>query len=169
MMGRVLIAASLAASAALVSTFLALGGSAYAPAPTRDPCEPRPWRQGGGLQRTAEQFTLSALDGTACKLHVSRETLVLALASREGRERFADDPHLEAAVRAGLKRGIDDAERAGAIGAPVATALRALARNAPVAQAIDFIRNAAPIFGRLDQLLEGARVLLPPELQPLVP
>jgi hypothetical protein len=167
--GRALIGGSIAASVALVVTFLALGGSSYAPASVRDPCKPRPWPHTSGLQDTAAQFTLSALDGTACRLHVSRETLVLALATPEGRDRFANDPKLEAAVRAGLERGIDDAEHAGAIDPTVAGALRQLARNAPVDVVVGLIRDASPIFGGVGGLLGGLRGLLPPELQGVIP
>jgi hypothetical protein len=167
--GRFLVAASIAASAALVVTYLALGGSSYAPADVRDPCEPRQWRQTDSLQETAEQFTLSALDGAACELHVSRETLVVALGSEAGRERFAEDPRLQEAVRAGLERGIDDAEAAGAISPLVADGLRQLARNAPVDVAIELILDAAPLFDDLGGFLQGITGLLPPELQGLVP
>ena len=90
--GATLIGVAILASVALVATFLALGGSSYAPAAVRDPCEPRQWQPTQSLEDEAQQFTLSALDGTACDLHVSRETLVLALASPEGRDRFASSP-----------------------------------------------------------------------------
>ncbi len=169
MSGRTLVAASVAASAALVATFLALGGSSYAPAKVRDPCTPRAWPRTSGLQDTAEQFTLSALDGTACELHVSRETLVLALATPEGRDRFANDPRLQAAVRAGLERAIDDGEHAGAFDPAVADGLRELARNAPVDQVVSLLRDASPIFDNLSGLLGGFKGLLPPELQGLIP
>jgi hypothetical protein len=161
--GRALLVGSIAASLALVITFLALGGSSYAPAEVRDPCQPRHWRETDDLQQTAEQFTLSALDGTACELHVSRETLVVALASPEGRERFADDPRLEAAVRAGLERAIDDAERAGELSPLVASGLRELAKRAPVSELVSLVQDAAPLFegagnllGPLGGLLQGA-------------
>jgi hypothetical protein len=167
--GRWLVGTSIAASAALVVTFLALGGSSYAPAKVRDPCEQRSWPQTNDLQETAEQFTLSALDGTACELHVSRETLVLALATPEGRERFADDPRLQSAVRSGLERAIDDAEGAGALSPVAADALRELARRAPVNAVVELIRDASPIFGNLGGLLEGIQGLLPEQLQGLIP
>jgi hypothetical protein len=167
--GRTLVGASVAVSVALVVTFLALGGSSYAPAQVRDPCKPRPWPQTGDLQETAGQFTLSALDGTACQLHVSRETLVLALATPAGRERFASDPRLQEAVRAGLVRAIDDGERAGALNPVIANGLRELARNAPVDQVVSLIRDASPIFNDFGGLLGGARGLLPPQLQGLLP
>jgi hypothetical protein len=169
MSGRTLVAASVAASVALVATFLALGGSSYAPAKVRDPCEPRAWPQTSGLQETAQQFMLSALDGTACQLHVSRETLVLALATPAGRERFASDPRLQDAVRAGLKRAIDDGERAGVLNPVVADGLRELAKNAPVDEVVNLIRDASPIFNDFGGLLGGVRGLLPPQLQGLLP
>jgi hypothetical protein len=167
--GRALVAGSIAVSVALVATFLALGGSSYAPAKVRDPCKPRAWPQTSGLEETAGQFTLSAVDGTACQLHVSRETLVLALATPAGRERFASDPRLQDAVRAGLVRAIDDGERAGALNPVVANGLRELARNAPVDQVVSLIRDASPIFNGLGGLLGGVRGLLPGELQNLIP
>lgn len=159
--GGTLIGVAVAASLALVITFLALGGSSYAPAGVRDPCKPRHWRQTDNLQDTAQQFTLSALDGTACDLHISRETLVVALASADGRERFADDPRLEAAVRAGLERAINDGERAGEINGVVATGLRALARNAPVSEVVDLIRDAGPLFNSVGGLLGPLGSVLP--------
>jgi hypothetical protein len=160
--GRWLVGASISASAALVVTFLALGGSSYAPAKVRDPCEQRSWPRTDDLQGTAQQFTLSALDGTACELHVSRETLVLALATPEGRQRFADDPRLQDAVRAGLKRAIDDGEQAGALNPLIADGLRVLARNAPVDQILALIRDASPIFEGFGGVLGGIQGLLPP-------
>ena len=169
MKGRTLIFGSIAASVALVVTFLALGGSSYAPASVRDPCKPRPWPKVSGLQDTVQQFTLSALDGAACNLHVSRETLVLALATPQGRDRFASDPHLESAVRAGLVRAIDDGEQAGAINPVDADGLRQLARHAPVEEVVSLIRDASPIFGDIGGLLTGLKGFLPPSLQGLIP
>ena len=166
---RGLLVASIAASVALVATFLALGGSSYAPAEVRDPCQQRSWPPTSGLQDTAQQFTLSALDGTACELHVSRETLVLALGSADGRERFSEDPRLEAAVRAGLERAIDDGERAGKLNSVVADGLRGLARNAPVSEIVALIQDASPIFEGLGGLLQGVQGLLPDELQGVLP
>jgi hypothetical protein len=167
--GRALVGASVAASVVLVATFLALGGSSYAPAKVGDPCEPRAWPQTSGLQETAGQFTLSALDGTACQLHVSRETLVLALATPAGRERFASDPRLQDAVRAGLQRAIDDAERAGVLNPVVADGLRELAKNAPVDEVVSLTRDASPIFSDLGGLLGGFKGLLPNDVQGLLP
>ena len=80
--GKFLFLGSIAVSAVLVLAYLAAGGSDYAPAKTQDPCKPREWRNPEGLQEIAQQFSLSALDGAACKLGVSRETLAQALATK---------------------------------------------------------------------------------------
>ncbi len=91
-----------------------------------------------------EQIALSALDGAACHFGVSRETLTIALATSSSRERFAREHHvdngeLENAVRRGLERSVDDAERAGAISGWRATALRLGAENVPVEQLADLV------------------------------
>ena len=153
-----LIGASVAASVALVVLYLALGGSSYAPSAVQDPCEPRPWRDPEGVEEAVEQFTLSGLDGAACELHVSRETLAAALATESSRERFAEeygvtDAELEDAVRAGVIRAIDDAEEAGALNPIVAAPLRAAAANLPVDEAIALIQDASGVF-------EGAQGIL---------
>ena len=146
-----LIGAALAASVALIAVYLAMGGSSYEPTPVQDPCEPREWREPDGLEETAEQFTLSALDGAACELQVSRETLAVALATEASRQEFADaygisDQALEDAVRAGVARGIDDAEEAGAIPPLIAGGLKEVAGRLPVDEAIGLIEDGRELF-----------------------
>ena len=68
--GKLLLFGSAAVSLVLVLAYLAAGGASYAPAKTQDPCKPREWRNPQGLEEIAEQFSLSALDGAACKLGV---------------------------------------------------------------------------------------------------
>jgi hypothetical protein len=145
---RALIVGAVVASVALVVASLALGGASYEPKPVSDPCQPRPWTSPQGLDEIAQQLTLSALDGAACELHVSRETLVLALGTPEGRARFADDPRLAAALRAGLIRAVDDAENAGAIPGPIADALRAAIERLPADQLVDAARDASSLLGQ---------------------
>jgi hypothetical protein len=163
--GGFLIVAAIVASLALVVSYLAAGGSSYEPAKTQDPCKPRPWRDPEGLQQVAEQFSLSALDGAACKLGVSRETLARALATQASRERFAQrygigDARLAAAIRAGLLRAIDDAERAGALNPLLAAPLRATVSQIPVDQAIELIQNARSLLNSLESFLGPAGGLL---------
>ena len=62
---------SLAASIGLVGVYIAFGGGSYTPAATADPCEARD--QSVLEERGVfEGIALSALDGAACQLHVSR-------------------------------------------------------------------------------------------------
>jgi hypothetical protein len=151
--GRGLIAGAVAASLALVLTSLALGGASYEPKPVQDPCKPREWRSPSGLDAIAQQITLSTLDGAACDLHVSRETLVLALATPQGREHFINDPHLGDALRAGLLRSVDDAEHAGAIPGIVADGLRQVIQGLPADQIVEAARNASTLFGDAQDVL----------------
>jgi hypothetical protein len=146
---RGLVIGAIAAALTLVVASLALGGASYEPAGTRDPCQTREWEPGSGLDYIAQQLSLSALDGAACQLHVSRETLVISLANAPGREAFAHDPRLGEALRAGLERAIDDAETSGKIPSLVAAGLREVVANVPVDQLIAGLRGAGSLFSRL--------------------
>lgn len=173
MSGRLLVGASVAASMLLVLVYLAAGGGAYEPTPVADPCAPREWSSPDGIEESAQQFFLSALDGAACELGVSRETLAAGLATEESRREFAaeqgiEDAELEAAVRAGAVRAIDDAVAADALNPLVADGLRALAARLPVDETIALIEDAGTIFngagGVLDDLgglLDQAEGVLP--------
>ena len=163
--GKFLVGAAIAASLLLVVVYLAAGGSSYEPVKTQDPCKPRPWTNPEGLQQIAQQFSLSALDGGACELGVSRETLARALATPAARERFAQrygigDAELARAIRAGLLRAIDDAERAGALSPFLGAPLRATVRQIPVDQAIELIQNARSLLGNLESFLGPAGGLI---------
>jgi hypothetical protein len=152
MSARGLIVAAISASALLIGAYVAAGGSHYQPTPVADPCQPRAWTSPDSAEESAEQFFLSALDGAACELHVSRESLVVALATPENRADFAAEQgitgtELEAAVRAGLVRAIDDAERAGAISPVVASGLRATAGQLPLSEAISLLNTAGGLLG----------------------
>jgi hypothetical protein len=162
---RVLVAAAVAAASTLVGIYLAAGGASYAPAKTQDPCEPREWRNPEGLQEIAEQFSLSAFDGAACELGVSRETLVRALATPEARERFSErfgieDPQLARAIRAGLLRAVDDAEEAGALDPLLAVPLRETIESVPLDQSIELLQNARSLLDGVQGFLGPAQEFL---------
>jgi hypothetical protein len=163
--GWALVGLAIAASLALVLAYLAAGGSSYEPAKTQDPCKQREWRNPENLEQIAEQFSLSALDGAACELGVSRETLARALATPASRERFTqrrgiDDAELARAVRAGLLRAVDDAERAGALSPLIAGPLRATLRQIPLDQAIELLQNGRSLLDSLQTFLGPAESLL---------
>jgi len=165
MRGSLLVIGSAAAALLLVGVYLAAGGSSYEPAKTQDPCKHRPWRNPEGLQEIVQQFTLSALDGAACELGVSRETLAQALATPESRERFMQrygigDAELARAVRAGLVRAVDDAEEAGALSPLIAGPLRSTLREIPLERAIELINDAESIFEQAQSFLGPAQSLL---------
>ena len=135
---------SVLASSALVATYLALGGASYAPAKVADPCAQRDWRDPADLQAIAEQMVLSALDGAACELGVSREEMILAFGSRESFERFARErglgtDKLEVLARSGLVRAINDAAHAGALEPATAERLRDIARGLRISELLDFL------------------------------
>jgi hypothetical protein len=140
------IALATGGAVALVSVYLALGGASYAPAAVADPCAPREGRNPDGFEQVAEQIVLSALDGAACELGVSREEIVLAFSSRASLERFAEEhgvstEELESLARAGLRRALDDAERANQLDPMLADQLRGLAARVPIAQLLDLLER----------------------------
>ena len=158
---RVLVVGAILAALVLVGAYLAAGGSSYAPEKTQNPCKPRPWRNPQGLEEIAQQFSLSALDGAACQLGVSREALARALATPEGRERFAKkygigDAKLAKAIRAGLVRAVDDAEKAGALSPLLAGPLRSTVETIPLDQAIELLHDARSALGGLQTFLGPA-------------
>ena len=144
------VTSAVAVSAALVLVYAALGGGRYTPTPAADPCAPREWRSPQGLQEALEQIVLSTADGAACDLGVTREELVLALGSESDLDRFAENHGLtredaERAIREGLVRAIDDAERADAIGGGTAGAMRGIATRLPMGLVLAVLRGASSL------------------------
>lgn len=159
--GTLLVIAAIVASVVLVGAYLAAGGSSYEPKKVQDPCKPREWSNPQGLQEIAQQFSLSALDGAACQLGVSRETLARALATPEARERFTErygitDAKLAKAIRAGLLRAVDDAEEAGALSPLLGVPLRETLQRIPLDQAIEIIDDARNLLGNVENFLGPA-------------
>jgi len=137
---------ALAAVAAVVVPYAALGGGSYAPTPLADPCKTREWRNPNGLAEALEQVALSGLDGAACKLGVSREELVLALRSDAALDSFAtkhdvDKADAEQAVKDGLLRAIDDAEAAGALPGLVAGLARGIVERVSPSLLLDALQR----------------------------
>ena len=125
---------------------ISAGGLDYEPAAVANPCRPQPWRDTHGLNDVENRVALSALAGAACKLHVSREDLVLAFASDARlaafrRAHHLSDERLGEAAKTGLLRAIDDAERAGRLNGFEAAALRFAARQVPAGQVTGLVRR----------------------------
>jgi hypothetical protein len=127
---------SAGASALLVAVYLALGGASYAPASVADPCAPRDWSEPRGVSEVGEQIVLSALDGAACRIGVSREDIVLAFEDHEsleafGRKHGVTEAELERLARTGLARAVTDAENAGALSPRLANLIRGVVDRIP--------------------------------------
>ena len=143
---RLLLVGSAVVSAALVLTYVALGGGDFRPPETADPCEPRTFATPRTNAELGEQLVVAAIDGAACELGVSREQVLLAFGSETGRERLQarhdlDDEEVEDALRAGLVRAVDEAERAEAIGGTTALLLRIAAQTVPLDAVLDRLRD----------------------------
>jgi len=141
---------AIVASVLLVGAYLAAGGP-VGPDPAADPCDARPWTAPGNLEEAAQQFALSAADGAACELGVSREELTRAIGEESSRERFMEEhgfseKDLEDALRAGLNRAVDDAENADALNPLAAAGIRAAIRLMPMSVMVGLLENAEGIF-----------------------
>ena len=127
---------SLGLVAAVVVSYLALGGGRFEPTPVADPCEARERPEADGLAETLERIALAGVDGVACELDVSREELVLALRSEEALAAFSEEQglyrdELEQAITDGLVRAVDDADEAGSLPDFVAPLVRRAAESVP--------------------------------------
>jgi hypothetical protein len=95
--------------AAVLGVQVAAGGGHYAPLRPANPCTPRPVPSiPPQLEPLAEQIVLVGLDHAACRLGISRERLVLALADTR-----TLNSHTAAALKAGLRDAVDRLEREG--------------------------------------------------------
>jgi hypothetical protein len=138
--------------AAVVVPYLALGGGRFEPTPVADPCVARERPEAEGLGETIERIALSAVDGVACELGVSREELVLALRSEDAFDAFSaeqglDRDEVERAIRDGLVRAVDDADEAGALPGFVAPLVRRAAESVPpwlILEALEQLGNFLP-------------------------
>ena len=161
-----ILAGSIAAAVLLVGVYLAAGGLDFKPAAAADPCDAREWGDPQGLEQTAERFSLSAIDGAACQLGVSREELTRALATEQNRIHFGEvnglsDAEIEDAIRSGLMRAIDDGENAGAISGIAASGLRLTVRVMPVSAMAALALDASELFQEggtdaIGNLIDGA-------------
>jgi hypothetical protein len=93
--------------AAVLGVQLAAGGAHYSPRRPGDPCTARPVAPiTARLEPLTEGIVLLGLDRAACRLGISRERLVLALA-----ETRSLDPGAPAALKAGLRDAVDRLDR----------------------------------------------------------
>jgi hypothetical protein len=95
--------------AGVLGVQVAAGGGSYVPRRPADPCSARPVPPiPARLEPVAERIVLLGLDSAACRLGISRERLVLALADTRSL-----DPRAPAALKAGLRDAVDRLDREG--------------------------------------------------------
>ena len=138
--GLALLALALVASGALVASSLARGGYGRGDVHLANPCHPRAPLAAGGTSGTIQRIVLDGLDGGACTLRVSRERLVVGLASERGAQTTCSaragrrTDRVEQAIRAGLRRSIDEAASRGEVGGLELRLLRAATDHLPIAE-----------------------------------
>jgi hypothetical protein len=132
---RWILAALLGAAVVLAAVELGVGAASPVSPQLRSPCRPRP-AEGSGFDAAVQRIVLDGLDGAACRLQTTREELVLSLGSGTGFRRRWDEHTMEVALRAGLLRSVDAAERRGDVPGFLAPALRRLVEAAPLEQLI---------------------------------
>ena len=109
-----ILVALLASGLALVAAELG-SGALNEPSPKiANPCEPRPGRT-GGIDTTIQRVVLDGLDGAACRLHTTREELVLSIGGDSLAPRQWDQHTIDVALRAGLLGAVNRAEQRGDI------------------------------------------------------
>lgn len=134
--GAWIVVALLLSGAALVGVELGKGALSPPPPKIADPCRPRAGRS-GGIDATLQRIVLDGLDGAACRLHTTREELVLSIGGGGvGVTRRWDEHTIEVALRAGMLRAVDAAERRGDLPGFAADALRGVVERAPLGRLI---------------------------------
>lgn len=152
--------------AGVLGVQVAAGGGHYVPRRPANPCAPRPIPPiPVQLDPVMEQIVLLGLDSAACRLGISRERLVLALA-----ETRSLDPRAPAALKAGLRDAVDRLDREGRLPKVSQLLPQALDQaglpgivktiiNAIPARLVDDALPTAPVLRRTIDQLDVTRLL----------
>jgi hypothetical protein len=152
--------------AVVLGAQVAAGGGRYVPRRPADPCVARPVAAAPAqLDPLAEQIVLIGLDNAACRLGISRERLVLALADTRSL-----DPRAPAALKAGLADAVDRLDREGRLPKVSQLLPQALSQaslpgivktviEAIPAQAVDSALPTAPLLRRTIEDLNVAQLV----------
>ena len=127
--------ALLLAGVALVAVELGLGALNEPSPKIANPCQPRAGRT-GGIDTTIQRIVIDGLDGAACRLHTTREELVLSIGGGSAAPRHWDEHTIEVALRAGLLRSVDASVQRGDVPSFLAPALRGLVERLPLEKLI---------------------------------
>jgi len=141
------IAVLLAAAVVFLAAELGVGAWGFGEVKRVDPCTATTPSLGSGFDAALQRIVLDGLNGAACLLHTTREQLVEAFGSKNGRW---SDEQIQAAVRVGLVGAIDRAEHRGEIPGIVAPLLREVAKHAPIKF---LMQNGSSLTGLLGGIL----------------
>ena len=125
--GSIALAILGAAAVALIVLELALGAFSYGEPHLTDPCTTKPAFAGGGIDGAVQRFALETLSGAACRLHTTREELVLSFVPTSGVKKIRwSKATINAALGAGFDQAAKDTAGSGFTGEALAYALRKL-------------------------------------------
>jgi hypothetical protein len=124
--GRIALAVLAAAAAALLVVELALGALHFGGTKLADPCTAKPGVTGGGIDGAVQRFALEGLNGAACKLHTSKEQLVLSFSPASHEKIRWNRQTIDEALRAGIDRAAHESAGGGITGSVLAFLLREL-------------------------------------------
>jgi hypothetical protein len=110
--------ALLAACGALIVVELAIGGLHFGETTIADACTTSASFDGSGsiVDSAVQGIALSAISGAACELGTSREELVLSFVPATGAKVKWDRETINKALRAGIRRAVEDRVGSGFLG-----------------------------------------------------
>ena len=121
------IAVVLGAAVVLLIIEVSLGAFHFGQPKLADPCTSKPAFSGGGIDGEVQRFALSGLNGAACKLHTTREELVLSFVPAAGTKEVRwDRKTIDDALKAGFDQAFEDTEQRGIAGLVIGHILEAI-------------------------------------------
>ena len=141
------LAAIVAAAVVLIAVEVAVGAFGKGTPEIKSACAGREPFSGGGIDGTIQRVVLDGLDGAACQLKTSREELVLSLDPNGVYGRKWDRKTVEDAIRAGMLRSLDEADRRGDIPGFLAGILRQAVERAPIDKLLNGGFNLGDLIG----------------------
>jgi hypothetical protein len=124
---KVVLIALFVAAAVLVAVELGLGAAHAGDVHLANPCTAH-----NDKQDTLQRIILDGLDGAACRLHISREKLVLSVGSNSPFHTNWSKKQIEVALRAGMMRSVDEATRRGDLPSFLAGPIKRLIETIPI-------------------------------------
>jgi hypothetical protein len=109
---------------ALIALELALGASSFGQPDLANPCTAKAVSTGSGVSAEVERFARATLNGAACKLHTTREELVMSFVPGAGTKRIRwDRQTIDNALKAGLEHAAHEFAGNGLLGGVLAFTL----------------------------------------------